>query len=131
MSIETIDIPELHRRFKAQGVSSRQHIAVICPMCATVQSMRSLINAGAGKTEDEVERYVGFSCVGRFTGEGSALSDEERQQGKGCDWTLGGLFKLHKLEVIDPEGRARPYFQIASPDQAQALERHHQQLVQA
>lgn len=119
--METMTIPEFHAALRAQGVSSHEHCAFLCPMCNTAQSGASLIAAGAGKTFDDVERYVGFSCVGRFTGAGS--HDPKSLPGRGCDWTLGGLLRLHQLVVIDDEGKERPRFRLASPDQAQALER--------
>ena len=54
MAAEQISIPEFHARLKAQGVSAREHIALRCPVCSTVQSFRSLLNAGV--PDDEVER---------------------------------------------------------------------------
>lgn len=119
--VEQITVAELHDRFKAQGVSARRFIAVKCPICSTVQNMQSLISAKAGETEDEVEKYIGFSCVGRFTKAGPF--PKNGKPGSGCDWTLGGLFQLHKLEVI-VEGQAKPssYFEVASPEEAKALE---------
>lgn len=119
MAVEKITLEEFQARLKAQGVSSRRHLATVCPVCKTVQSMDDLIRAGAGKTEDEVERYAGFSCVGRFTDAGAP---RKKPDGKPCNWTLGGLFKLHELEVVTPDGVARPTFTPASPEQAQALE---------
>jgi len=116
--VERIDIPTFHARLKAQGVSSREDIALVCPMCGTVQSARDLIEAGAGATFEDVEPYIGFSCVGRFTGAGPATDSEKRRNG--CDWTLGGFFQLHELEVIDDDGKAHPRFRVATPEQAQA-----------
>ena len=118
--MRTLTVEELHAEFKAQGVSSRENIAVVCPMCGTVQSARSLMEAGAGKTFDEVERFVGWSCVGRWTG---AKSPRRVHDGKPCDWTLGGLFKTHSTEVVTPDGKRHPYFEIATPEQAQELEK--------
>ena len=69
-----------------------------CPKCNTLQSANDLIKAGAGENFGEVEEYLAFSCVGRFNSE------------KGCDWTLGGLFKIHELEVVTPNGEKHPYF---------------------
>lgn len=121
-NIETITIPEFHVRLKAQGVKRHEDFAFKCPMCGTVQSGQSLICAGAGKDFDAVEKYVGFSCVGRFTGAGAP---RKKPDGKPCDWTLGGFFRLHKLEVIDEGGKHRPRFEIATPEEAQALAAHH------
>ena len=113
---ETLTVNELIERAKAQGVP-RDHVAWICPMCGTVQSVQDLIKAGAGATFEDVERLEGFSCVGRFTGAGDP--SETKGKGIGCDWTLGGLFSLHRLTVIDERGREHPRFELASPDVVQ------------
>lgn len=121
-NIETITITEFRTRLKAQGVPGLVDLAFKCPMCGTVQSGQSLICAGAGSGFESVEKYVGFSCVGRFTGAGAA---REKPDGQPCDWSLGGLLRLHKLEVIDEDGNHHPRFEIATPEEAQALAAHH------
>jgi len=118
--IRRIRVAELHAAFRAQGVPSREDIAVRCPMCRTVQSLRSLVAAGAGESADQVERFIGFSCVGRFSNAGSPPASGD-SGGKGCNWTLGGLFKTHKLVVVDEDGKEHPYFEPATPEEAQAL----------
>lgn len=100
---------------KAQGVEPLDY-AFICPACNTVQSARWFIAAGAGKGFEEVEGSLGFSCVGRFTGAGS-----DRIEGKGCNWTCGGLFQIHKLTVVTPDGKKHPHFEVASQQQAHEL----------
>jgi hypothetical protein len=121
MSVEQISIAEIHARFKAQGVSAREHIATKCPICGTVQSIASLMRAGCGA--ERVETAIGFSCEGRFSKAGPwRPNDEERAKVRGCDWTLGGLLSLHVLEVVTEEGQHQPYFQVATPDEAKALE---------
>ena len=120
--IRTLTIPQFHAELKEQGVSSQQHSALVCPICKTVQSMASLVKAGA--TQEEAERMIGFSCEGRLTNAGPmpGNASAKRKATRGCDWSLGGLFKLHKLEVEDEEGAKHPRFEIATPDEAQALE---------
>lgn len=111
-----------HEEFKSYIKSQcveREDFAFICPMCGTVQSANSLISAGAGTNFDEVSKYLAFSCVGRFTGKGSSFDENDKKHG--CNWTLGGLFQLHKLEVITEDGKAHPSFEPASAEQAQAL----------
>lgn len=116
--MKTMTIGEFQAELKAQGVA-REDMAFVCPICKTVQSMRSLVKAGAGQSTEEVERYIGFSCVGRFTQAGGHKTGTP--PGKGCNWTLGGLLQLHELEVIDPAGRRHPHFVPASPAEAVAL----------
>lgn len=70
-----------------------------CIQCGNVQSMRDF--EGLVENPDE---FVFFSCLGRV------------KKGIGCDWTLGGLFQIHKLEVIDSEGRAHPTFEFAETE---------------
>ncbi|MDP1530285.1 MAG: VVA0879 family protein [Rhodoferax sp.] len=112
--MKTMTVTEFHGALIAQGVK-REDLALICPMCQTVQSATDLIAAGAGSNFDEVEKYLGFSCVGRFTGAGTPRKDPD---GAACNWTLGGLFALHKLEVVTEDGKRHPRFEPATPDQA-------------
>lgn len=113
--MKTMTVIEFHDALIAQGVG-REDLAFICPMCKTVQSAADLIVAGAGANFDEVEKYLGFSCVGRFTGAGSPRKEPD---GAACDWTLGGFFTLHKLEVVTEDGKHHPRFEPATADQAQ------------
>lgn len=124
---EQISIDEFHRRIRAQCVSTTNHYAFICPICGTVQSMASLVAAGA--TSEYAEKTIGFSCEGRVTGAGpwpstndKSQKANERRKMRGCDWTLGGFFKLHALEVRDAGGRLHPHFEIATSEDAKALE---------
>jgi len=117
MTIEKITLSEFQARLKKQGLP-KEHLAFKCPMCGFVQSAKTFICAGAGKDFGAVEKYIGFSCVGRFTGAGSSRKEPD---GKPCDWTLGGLLSLHELEVEVEDERFQPVFEIASPAEAQAL----------
>ncbi|ANP79344.1 hypothetical protein A134_23245 [Vibrio crassostreae 9CS106] len=85
--------------------------AFVCPLCGTRQTIGELSEAlgydldeiKANKAlPDEVRKYIGFSCLGRFN-----------QGEKGCDWTLGGLFKIHTTEVISEDGEPKPIFELA------------------
>lgn len=125
--MKQLTIPEFHAALKGQGVSGREHVAFKCCICGTVQSMASLKRAGC--PDDRVENQVGFSCEGRWSEAGPWPRDEkEREQRRsqsnkrGCNWTLGGLLRVHQLEIIDQEGKPHPMFEVASPDEAQALE---------
>lgn len=115
---DQMTIPEFHAALKSQGVSSHEHFAFICPACGTVQSGRDLMKA-TGKPFAEIERHLGFSCIGRFTGAGPV--EKKRGGQRGCDWTLGGLLRIHSLEVVDGDERY-PRFALATAEQAQAHE---------
>jgi hypothetical protein len=86
-------------------------------MCQSIQSGVDLIAAGAGEDFDAVERFLGFSCVGRWTNAGPYY---EKGSAHGCDWTLGGLFQIHELEVVTPDGARHPRFMPVSPEEAKA-----------
>ena len=115
--MKTMTLDEYHAALRAQGVKDRADLVMICPMCGTLQTGNDLIRAGAGNTFAEVEKYLGFSCVGRWTGAGSPRKEPD---GRPCNWTLGGLFQMHKLEVVTPDGEKHPRFEVATPEQAQA-----------
>lgn len=117
--LRVVSLADFHYELKGQGVATRDDYAFRCPICGTVQSSRSLIAARAGNSFDEVEGYIAFSCVGRWTGAGSHKLGTA--PGRGCDWTLGGLFSLHRLAVDDGTGELRPCFEPASPEEAQRL----------
>ena len=97
--MKTMTIEEFHAALKAQCADRIEDITLICPHCKTIQSPQDLIDAGAGENMEEVEKYVGFSCVGRWS------------EDKGCNWTLGGLFQIHELEVVTPDGKHHPRFE--------------------
>lgn len=98
---KSIGIDQFIAELKAQDVG-RDDAALICPRCGNCQSIRSLMQAGASR--DVAERVVHFNCEGRFWDE------------RGCDWSLGGLLKIHKLEVD-----GQPSFLPATPGQAKTL----------
>lgn len=114
--MKTMTLDEFHAACKAQASSSDQ-IVFRCPRCHTLQSARDLIAAGAGVDMTAVEKYLGFSCIGRFTGAGPAKNKTDR---KGCDWMLGGLFRLHTMEVVTPDGKRHPHFELATREEADA-----------
>jgi hypothetical protein len=58
----------------------------VCPACKTEQTIQDFIDMGF--TEDQWHGYIGYSCIGRFN-----------NKEKGCDWTLGGLFQIHTVEI--------------------------------
>ena len=49
-----------------------------------------------------------------------AGSSRTRSDGQPCNWTLGGLFTLHKLEVITEDGQKHPRFEVTSSDHARS-----------
>jgi hypothetical protein len=67
-----------------------------CCGCGQSQSLQDFIEAKIEKAE---EKFF-FSCIGRWV------------KDRGCDWTLGGLFTIHKTEVINEDGKPIPVFEF-------------------
>lgn len=101
-------VAEMRQRF---GDNARQW-KFVCPMCKTVQCADDFFATGKFQPgTGEVNKYLGFSCIGRFTGAGAPRSGTP--PGRGCNWTLGGLLQIHELEIILPDGKRSPAFEIA------------------
>jgi len=76
---------------------------VKCPRCGTPQTAEDF-REYTDLDDATIATQIGYSCIGRHTEE------------MGCDWTLGGLFRIHELEIIDPEGNPHPHFELADPE---------------
>ena len=98
---------EMRKRF---GDDAKQW-KFVCPMCKTVQSANDFYAAGFKPGTGAVNKYLGFSCIGRFTKAGEHKAGTP--PGRGCNWTLGGLFHIHELEIIMPEGTVSACMEIA------------------
>lgn len=103
----------------AQAVASRSDCAVVCPVCGAVQSVRSMMAAGV--SQDQAEKALGFNCIGRYTDGRSAFTKGKGGAGPGCTYTMGGLFRLPGLIVVNDKGEDELFFRLATPDEAQAL----------
>ncbi|MFY4037917.1 VVA0879 family protein [Achromobacter xylosoxidans] len=114
--MKRMTLEEFHAACIAQAARS-ELTTVKCPMCGTLQNALDFIAAGAGKDWGDVSRYVGFSCVGRFTGAGAPRKEPD---GEACNWSLGGLFKTHRMVVVTPDGIEHPHFELATPEEAAA-----------
>lgn len=97
-AVRTMTLEEFRECLRSQDVPLEQ-AKFKCVKCGTVQCAQDFIDKGIGNNFQEVQHYLGFSCIGRFT------------EDKGCDWTLGGLFQIHKLEIIDDDGINHPHFE--------------------
>jgi len=103
----TIDLEQFKVELASQGVP-REHFALVCPVCKTVQSRQDFVTLKVSRTLEEAQKYWDYSCIGRFF------------PGVGCDWTLGGLFQLHTLEIDPGEGeKPFPCFEPATAEEAQ------------
>jgi len=68
-----------------------------CASCGETQTAQDFID---NKVKDWEGKFY-FSCIGRWV------------KGRGCDWTLGGLFQIHKTEVINEDGEKISVFEFA------------------
>jgi hypothetical protein len=67
-----------------------------CPICKQSQSLAEFKAAGVLSPRDKFY----FSCIGRWV------------EGRGCDWTLGGLLRIHETEVIAEDGDVVPVLEF-------------------
>lgn len=88
--MKTVSEATFRKEIRAQGVPTEQ-ITMKCANCGLLHCAQDLLDAGAAENLEDVFKYLGFSCVGRWS------------KAVGCDWTLGGLFKIHDYEVIPDE----------------------------
>lgn len=114
--MKTITIDEFQSACIEQASSNLQ-LVFKCPMCGCLQMGQDFIDAGAATSSEQAMGYVGFSCLGRHTGCGAP---RKKPDGKRCNWSLGGLFQLHKLEVVTPDGQSHPHFELATKAEADA-----------
>lgn len=116
----TYTIEQFHQTLKEQNVP-KEHLAFKCVVCGTIQSGFDLIKVGAGKDFESIEGFLGFSCIGRWTNAGEYKKKKSKKASKttiGCNWTLGGLFTIHKVEILMDQ-KLRPCFELATPQEAQ------------
>lgn len=99
-----------------EQANSFAETVVVCPACKTLQMGQEFLDAGL--SYDMARGMFGINCIGRYTG---ATSPRKQPDGKPCDWTLGGLLQIHKLEVATPDGQTHPHFQLASINDAHAF----------
>ena len=71
----------------------------VCPSCGNVQSVASILAVAPELARDDVKSWIYCDCQGRHV-EG------------GCNWTLGGLLRIHRLEVVTADGSVVPVFEF-------------------
>lgn len=64
-----------------------KHWQFKCPACGHVQSIESVIEHDKTMKPGRVSEWIYYNCEGRHNPR------------YGCDWTLGGIFTIHRLEV--------------------------------
>lgn len=124
--MKTITIDEFQSACIEQANSNLQ-LVFKCSMCGCLQMGQDFIDAGAATSSEQAMGYVGFSCLGRHTGCGAP---RKKPDGKRCNWSLGGLFQLHKLEIVTPDGQSHPHFELASNEAAEQYRKQRAALAQ-
>lgn len=85
MTRHQIDVEDF-RRIATETFGAPDQWRFRCPQCGHVQSIASVKEHDTEPNRDNFT-WITFSCEGRFV------------PGFGCNWTLGGLFKIHTVEV--------------------------------
>jgi len=78
-----------------------------CVRCGNVQSHASV--TARNPQIGHVWRWISYACEGRHT------------DGVGCDWSLGGLFRIHTREVVDDGQEPAPVFLFAAEPMSDKL----------
>lgn len=86
-----------------------------CVSCGHVQSITSILKNNPKLEKKDVVDWFFMSCEGRVNGKG--IDAFKIQKGDdfskdGCNWTLGGLFEIHEVEVTR-NGVMFPIFDFA------------------
>ena len=100
--MKTIKIKDFVEEAKKRFGEDNKKWKFKCPKCGTTQSAEDFAKLDCFKDKkEEIDKYLGFSCIGRF--------DDKI----GCDWTLGGLFQIHDIEIEDKNGKMHKHFELA------------------
>jgi hypothetical protein len=89
------------------GTADQKKWKFKCSHCGQSQTLQDFIDAGVENPENKFY----YSCIGRWV------------KGRGCDWTLGGLFQIHKTEVIAEHDKHVPVFEFADIDQQMQIDK--------
>jgi len=101
MEHKTIELEEWLKKGESLFGPNKKQWKFKCVMCGEIQTAQDFIDHGI----KDPEMKVHFSCIGRWV------------EGRGCDWTLGGLFTLHTTTVVNSEGIKVPVFEFADVDE--------------
>jgi hypothetical protein len=94
-------LAEGYRRFGEDRRSWR----FVCPVCGHAATPADWLAVGASQGE------IAFSCVGRRI-EGAKEAFAQGDNGKGCTYAGGGLFKLNPVDVLLPTGERSHFFEF-------------------
>ncbi len=93
---------------------NQNHWEFICPACGFVQSVDTFRGL-TDLADDQIEKYIGFSCVGRWLKEGEPREAFGRGLGP-CNYAGGGLIGLNRI-AVEHEGKVTPVFAFAAAEE--------------
>ena len=120
----TISSPDLRKTPVAEWIKEAEKLfgpdkkrwKFKCPSCEHIQTPGDFIEMNKKQGLDLSPEIAWFSCIGRWLD----IPDEkvgtifDKDKGKQpCNYTLGGLIRLAKTIVIDPEGNEHRVFEFA------------------
>lgn len=97
MTIKTLTFPEWQKKAIDLYGEDIKKWKFRCPACKEIQTLQDFIDHNI----PDPDTLFYFSCIGRWV------------EGRGCNWTLGGLFPIHQTEVIDELGQEHPVMEFA------------------
>lgn len=97
VELRTLSLDEWRAEAVSRFGEDAKKWVFVCASCGEKQTLADFIAAGI----ESPETKAFFSCIGRYV------------KGRGCDWTLGGLFQIHHTEVINENGDPVPVFEFA------------------
>ena len=78
----------------------------VCPVCKYAQSIGDF-EEQTKLTREEIERVIGFSCIGRWLD--PSPPESKKSKGGPCNYAGGGLFRLNPVK-IELEGETHQLF---------------------
>lgn len=100
---KTMTYEDWHKRGTELYGANHDKWVFACPACGHEQSLEGVISRNPAIIRDEAARWIYFACEGRHN------------HAVGCNWTLGGLFHFHELEItMDGDPKGSPAFRFAA-----------------
>lgn len=91
-----------------------------CPCCGHIQTIADFIELRELGLWSGDAQTAYFSCIGRYDTRIPVMKKGgllDKGNGSPCDYTLGGLIRLHKTVVVDGEGEENPVFEFATTEE--------------
>lgn len=76
-----------------------------CPICGSIQSIDIVHEADPSLSKADIQGWIYYNCKGRYL---------DTKRWGGCNYTLGGFIRAHKLEVLNDDGSVTPVFEFGA-----------------